>query len=313
MYGTPLIVDSTVYIGGLNGKLYAFYDAEPQSSTNELSEKFHYPETGSVASIVGTPAYDQGILYFGTDAGKVYAIDAVTGKDVWTEPFIAGNKIWSSTVISGDTLYVVSFDKKLYALNLSNGTEKWHYETEGALIAKPIVENDVVFFGSFDRHFYAVNAANGELIWKTAEPAGKWFWADPVKVGNKIYAPNLDGNVYIFNADNGQPAAAPISLDSAIASSPVLVGDNLIVVSEKFQVYSINTVTNGEPANLTKNMNLRDGNEMVYSPITSGSYIDENNTERTAIYLHSNTNNIYKLDAETGYPLWKNVRYSANN
>ncbi|GAH26332.1 unnamed protein product, partial [marine sediment metagenome] len=63
------------------------------------------------------------------------------------------------------TLYIGSFDKKLYALSTDDGSKRWEFETEGAITSTPLVYDGVVYIGSFDRYFYAIDATNGSLIW----------------------------------------------------------------------------------------------------------------------------------------------------
>jgi len=119
-------------------------------------------------------------------------------------------------------------------LSTVDGTEKWQFETEGAIVSTPVVYNGIVYFGSFDRHIYAVNATSGNLVWQfpEAEEEGaipeNWFWAKPVVHNGVVYAACLDGRVYVLDAGNGRRLAG-FDLESAISSSPALVGDLLIV------------------------------------------------------------------------------------
>ena len=80
--------------------------------------------------------------------------------------FETGDKVWGTPYISGDTLYIGSFDKKLYALSSADGSTKWEFKTEGAIVATPLVYDNTVYIGSFDRHLYALDPADGSLRWK---------------------------------------------------------------------------------------------------------------------------------------------------
>jgi outer membrane protein assembly factor BamB len=201
IYGTPVLLDSLVYVAGYNGKVYSFEpgDAQPDRTvqTLRLGER-----NIAIGPVVGGIA-----LYFGSNDGKVYAL-AADLQPAWIEPFQTGDKVWATPAVSGDTVYVGSFDRKFYALNAADGTKRWEFEAGGAFVA-------------FDRRLYALDAATGQQRWEFQ--AGHGFWAQPVIVNGVIYAPSLDKKVYVLRADSGQ-VIAEIDLGSRISSSPVVVG-----------------------------------------------------------------------------------------
>jgi len=288
-YGTPAVAGGLVYIGGYNGKVYAF-----NSSSGEL--RWVYPREGKLGSIVGGPVVALGKVYIGGSDEKVYALNAATGDKEWE--FQTGNKIWSTPAIDGETLYIGSFDRKLYALNAADGTEKWErpFETGGAIASTPLVYNNTVYFGSLDRHFYAVNAADGSLRWKF--PGEKWFWARAVIFNNTVYAPCLDGKVYVLNAESGHEVVDAIDLGNPISSSPVLVNGSIIVATGEGRVFSIDTGIN-QKRQLVNVEELADEDLTVNSPLVAGEGI---------VYAHAQTKKhgslLYALNAQTGLEEW---------
>ena len=285
LYGTPCIGNNMIFVTTFAGKVFAY-------DTEKAIQQWSYPEKGTLGSIVGGVFYYNGKVFFGTNDGKVYALNAAaTGQlspaAAWSSPFATREKIWSTPTASGETLFIGSFDKNMYAINISDGTEKWHFQTEGAIINTPIIKDGVVYFGSFDRYFYAVNAQTGQLVWKSQEPAGKWFWANPVLVGSTIYAPNIDGKIYTFDISNGNMTTMDISA-SPISSSPVLIGSQLIVAAENGKVWSIDTTKNSFKM-------LIDYQKKVYAPLSARQNI---------IYAITVDNNIHALNTESGLDLW---------
>ncbi len=285
IYGTPAMAADLglVYVDGYNGKIYAV-----NSSSGAL--RWVYPRDRSLQHIVGGPVVAEGRVYFSCSDGKVYALDAATGDDQWV--FETGDKIWSTPAIDGDTLFIGSFDKKLYAIDTTTGKEKWEqpFETEGAIVSTPVVYDDTVYFGSFDRHLYAISITNGKQIWKfpandegESKP-GNWFWAKPIAHNNVIYAPCLDGRVYILNAETGGEVADAIDLGGQISSSPVLVDNSIIVAKEDGIVYSLDTVTNQKRELVTLG-------EKVYAPLAASQGI---------IYIHTVEDALYAVDAQSG-------------
>ena len=68
-----------------------------------------------------------GTVYLGGHDGKVYALDAATGRLRWAH--ITGDMVdWCPAVADG-TVYVGSHYGKVYALNAATGRLRWVYTT----------------------------------------------------------------------------------------------------------------------------------------------------------------------------------------
>lgn len=272
IYGTPAVWEDLVYIGGYNGKVYAF-------NASSLGLRWVYPREETLEPIVGGLVIDQGKIYFGDSDGKLYALDAATGDKLWE--FETGDKVWSTPVIHQGTVYIGSFDNKLYALDAASGSLKWAVETGGAIIAAPLVYNDTIYVGSFDRYLYAIDASDGGRRWKFM--GDNWFWAKPAAKGNTIYAGGLDGKVYALKADSGNKIAE-FALGSPVSSAPVMVGDSIIFASRAGVIYAINTGSN-------ELKQLADIEEDVYGPLVASEGI---------IYVHTQELTLHRVNASTG-------------
>jgi outer membrane protein assembly factor BamB len=257
----------------------------------------------------------QGKIYFGNADGNVYALDAVTGDKLWSfEPteweaagFESGakpRKIWSNPTVDGETIYVTSFDKKLYALNAADGSLKWVFdEAGGVIITTPLVYENTIYLGSFDRHVYAVDTTNGSKMWQSEVEGGKWFWAKAVVHDNVIYAPNLDGKVYILSAEDGIEVASAVDLGNPISSDPVVVGDKVIIATEEGAVHSLDTASY-QRGPLIINVREEIGDvpkkpdRKIYAPLSADSGV---------VYIKTQTSSedaLYAVDVETQVALW---------
>lgn len=275
VYGNPAVDGDLVYIGGYNGKVYAI------SSSTRLSKEKYLDENDS-HPIIGGAVISEGKLYIGSSNGKVYALGTTSLDNEWDSPFETGDKIWSSPAIDEETLYIGSFDKKLYALNAADGSKRWEFKTEGAIVSTPLIYNDTVYIGSFDRYFYAIDATDGHLRWKRM--ATNWFWAKAIAHNNIIYAPCLDGKVYVLDAENGREVVDAIDLGSPVSSSPVLVDDLLIIASEEGKLYSLDTITN-------QIKQLADLAARVYAPLSANGWM---------VFVHTEKNTLHAVDIQTG-------------
>jgi len=272
IYGTPAVSGDLVYIGGYNGKIYAF-------NSSSLATRWIYPREGNLQPIVGGLVVAQGKVYFSCSDGKVYALDAATGDRQWE--FETGDKIWSTPAIDGNTLFIGSFDNKLYALDATDGSQKWAFKTGGAIVSTPLVHDNTVYIGSFDRYLYAVDAIDGSLRWKFMSE--NWFWAKPVAYNNTVYAGSLDGKVYALDVRNADKVAE-FNLESPISSSPVVVNSSIIFATQEGVIYSIDTGSN-------ELKRLADIEAEVYGPLYASEGV---------VYIHTQDLTLRRVNANTG-------------
>ncbi len=289
IYSSPAFANGLLYVGGYDGKVNAFTFVDGQL---RAEPRWIYPRSGSLSPIIGGLVATGGKVYVTSGNGFVLALDAADGFKEWV--FDAGDKIWAAPAVEGGTVFVGSFDGKLYALDADTGDLKWEFTTGGTIATTPAVAGGIVYVGSFDRHLYAVSAATGELKWRfPAEgqdgPDG-WFWAKPLVHNGIVYAPNLDGKVYAVDAFSGSSVRV-YDLGLPISSSPVAVGDSIIVAS---------SVTNrskrqGKIYSLTAGSNqpklLQDISETIFAPLFASD---------TTVYVQTMANNLYAIDATSG-------------
>jgi outer membrane protein assembly factor BamB len=282
VYGSPAVDGDWVYVADYNGKVYAIHPKDLSSKTPV------YLDPNNPQPIIGGPVVALGKAFLGCADGKVYALDATSLEPAWPQPFVTGGKIWATPVIDGDTLYIGSFDKKLYALNASDGTKKWEFSTKGSIISTALVCNNTVYISSFDRNLYAVDATDGSPKWKFT--ADRWFWAKPVVYNNVIYVGCLNHKVYALDAKTGNKINE-YDLGSPLSSSPVLSDSLIVVASQEGRVYTIDT-TNGQMKLLT------DLGETIYAPPSASDSV---------VYVYTGSQNLYALSVESGAKLWSQI------
>ena len=140
---------------------------------NELVWKF---KTGDRVS--SSPAVSEGIVYFGSADGYLYALEVNTGQEQWK--FKTDNFVYSSPAVSNGVVYFGSCDRYFYALDINTGQEKWKFKTGGGVYSSPVVSDGVVYFGSWDGYLYALDINTGQEQWKfgtTSEVTSCWnYW-----------------------------------------------------------------------------------------------------------------------------------------
>ena len=124
---TAAIVDNVVYLGALDGVLYAIDAQSGESMWTYTTE----------SSIKSSPSYQNGVIYFGDGDGIFHAVDIATRKMKWQ--FQTEGEIISSANFLDDKVLFGSYDGFLYCLNSNSGDLIWKYETEGYVHGTPAV------------------------------------------------------------------------------------------------------------------------------------------------------------------------------
>ncbi|MBW1870865.1 MAG: PQQ-binding-like beta-propeller repeat protein [Deltaproteobacteria bacterium] len=186
-YAAPVIKDGILYVGNLDGYLYAL-----QTADGKMKWRFKAGE-----GITSTVWIEGGVIYFGSKDDHVYAIDVKTGQNViWK--FKAGDDVLSSPKVNSGVLYVGSNDNNFYALDLKTGKEKCRFTAQGPIISFGVFYKNLVLFsgGQKDGRIYAINKDTCEKFF--AYKTGYKIESDPVLDGDHLYVTSGDRRLYSF-------------------------------------------------------------------------------------------------------------------
>ena len=243
IYGTPLVIDGTVYLAGYSGDVYAL-----GLDDGEVRWRFDAgaPVIASLAVTFrgGNTQLDAAeSILVATDDGTLYALDPKEGNEQWR--FDVGTGIWGQPLVD-KLIFVASVDGRLYALAAGDGEvrEAWRFETEHGLISDPVLSGGTLLIGGIDRTLHAVDAETGEERWSFK--TDNWFWGRPLVNDGTVYAPNLDGRLYALNLEDGSAAwDAPFEAEEPLRSAPVLAGEVLVIVDRGGNVYGLDPAEGG--------------------------------------------------------------------
>jgi outer membrane protein assembly factor BamB len=123
------------------------------------------------------PFVADGVLYAASTDGKVAAIDASSGKTLWSKSsrvhgwFGWGDKkrkdvLYSGgPAVGGDLLVVGTLDGHVYGVNAKDGSPRWEATLKSEVIASPAVSGNLVIVRTGDGRVYGLDSANGERRW----------------------------------------------------------------------------------------------------------------------------------------------------
>ncbi len=241
---SPAVANGIVYFGSFDGAFYAVDAAQGTLKWKFVTEgerRFSHRALHGLQPHgeimpdpwdfwLSSPAVFNGMVYFGSGDGAVYALDAATGALKWK--FRTGDVVHSSPAVAGGNIIIGSWDSFVYAIEAGSGKLKWRFQggldpqtgNQQGFQASPAVANGVVYIGCRDANLYALDAATGEKKWAFSN-SGSW-----VLTSAAVY----EGKVYIGTSDTGLFH----ELDAA-------TGAKLFTIAGKFPYYSSPSIANG--------------------------------------------------------------------
>ena len=209
---SPAVGDGVVYLG--------FMDPPPCTGTAPSFVAALGAKSGRTlwrfrAGVVETPPLLAGErVYFGSWDHRVYAIDARTGRLVWS--FATGDRVKGGVALARGTIFAGSYDGRLYALDARTGRLRWSAGDGrlSGLYATPSVANGRVFVGSTDGRVYAFAARTGAPLWSTA--TGSFVYSPAALSAGTAFVGSYDHRLYALSQATGAirwtfAAGAPIS------------------------------------------------------------------------------------------------------
>jgi len=160
------------------------------------------------------PATDGKRVYFGSDCGIFWCLDAHTGTPVWSFKVESpGHKnLWSSPAIHCGRVYFGSYDGNVYCLDAATGAEQWRFEGADWVGSSPALapELGLLFIGlefaveGKRGSIAAIRLEDGEKVWehmtKRYTHASPAYWPERQLVA----CGSNDNEMFLFDAPTGK-------------------------------------------------------------------------------------------------------------
>jgi len=178
-----------------------------------------------------SPLLHNGRLFFGTEDGTLYALDARSGKQDWT--YRAGGAIKGSPTLSDDgVLYFGAYGGTVHAVRARDGKRIWSKSAAGGLrggnfYATAAVAYGRVYVGATDGRAYSLSTKDGRIAW--AHQTGRYVYSSAAVKnvpgrGPMVFFGSYDGTFYALDAKSGKVRWTYRS-GGKISGSPTIIGD----------------------------------------------------------------------------------------
>ncbi|GLQ98883.1 outer membrane protein assembly factor BamB [Dyella mobilis] len=176
-----------------------------------------------------------GVVFFGSDDGKLVALRLDNGEKLWEQKLATGegrtdiermNDADGAVLLDGSTLYAAAYHGNLSAIDGPSGRPLWArpFSTYTSLAAS----GNNLFGADTDSQVWAFDKSSGADGWKNANLKYRWVTAPAVQ-GDYVVVGDIEGYVHWLQTGDGALAARERLSKKAIRAQPVVAGDLVYV------------------------------------------------------------------------------------
>lgn len=246
-------------IGGCGGKRSTF---EPPAELTRIEQTLDVDRLwtarvgrgGEGLRLGLRPATDGVRVYAGSHDGRAAALDAGTGRTVWSTrtdlPLSAGPGYGQGLLAFGTS------NGRLLLLDAETGEERWRVSLGAEVLAAPAVGRGVIAVRTTDGRLRGVSTANGAELWsvtQTQPPLIVRGDTPPIIAGPVVVAGFDNGRIGAYRLDNGDPVwelpigspAGRTELDRLvdIAGDMQVIGNDVYAVGYQGRVVAVDLNT----------------------------------------------------------------------
>tara|TARA_Y100000780_G_scaffold148860_1_gene134108 strand:+ start:586 stop:1725 length:1140 start_codon:yes stop_codon:yes gene_type:complete len=200
-------------------------------------QRWIYESTMPVLTVRGhsEPLVDVRQVFAGLASGKVVALSADTGIPMWEQRVAQPTgrselermvDIDGRLLLNDQTLYVVSFQGNVAALDVQSGRSLWQHATSS--YAGPGAGFGSVYISEADGTVQALDAGGGRELWETDVLARRQLTA-PVAFSNYVAVGDFEGYLHLLAQTDGRMAGRVRVDGDGLRAAPITVGDLLFV------------------------------------------------------------------------------------
>lgn len=146
------------------------------------------------------------------------------------------DEVRGTATFDGESIYIGSYDRRMYCLSPDDGTVRWRLETGRGVVARPAIATGRVIVGSEDSAVYCVDPRSGEEVWqfRTSMPVR----SSATVAGNQVVVGSDDGSVYCLNLGNGELVWRHRTW-GPVRSSPRVFDGHAVIGSDDGYLYAL--------------------------------------------------------------------------
>jgi outer membrane protein assembly factor BamB len=235
VHASPAIADETLYVGSWDSYFYAL-----DANTGALQWRFKTGEDPAIHNQVGiqsSAAVADGVVYFGCRDSNLYAVDAQSGKQLWSYNN-KGSWVIASPAVDKGVVYAATADTgQFLALDARSGRLLFTLSSNHwPMFSSPALAGGKAFIGSHMGRLMGIDLATRSVAWNWDTEASQH---NATALSDASGAPDYS-KVFASGFYDDAIVGVGKSLSAgAILSSPVIVGDMVLIGSDDGSLYAL--------------------------------------------------------------------------
>jgi outer membrane protein assembly factor BamB len=202
LWAAPVTDGESLYLASMDHNVYAL----PIGSKNPTWVR---PLNGAMVS---PPALSpEGVLYVGTFASEVVAIDSQSGKILWEKP--TSSWVWGSPTFGDGIVLAADMRGMLYAFDAETGDVVWDFDAKSPITGSPLLYEGTIYIATEGGDVY------------TFDTDGKRGWPETIS-GRLLSSPVAAGDLILFGVVESESDEVIVALDSNGNQQWVFAPDN---------------------------------------------------------------------------------------
>ena len=169
---SPTYSNGIIYAGDYGGEMTALHASNGSIKWQTGSQGTSFGRTGQ---FYATAAVAFGRVYAGNTDGRMYSFDQQTGRLIWshsTSNYVYAGAVAARTPDTPPTIYFGSYDGNFYALNASNGNQRWEQHNLGSISGAASLVGDTVYVADLQHtSTYGFDVRNGHRVFQYTDGA----------------------------------------------------------------------------------------------------------------------------------------------
>jgi outer membrane protein assembly factor BamB len=194
--GSPVLGPGYVFVGNDDGTLSALAVADGHPIWEQtIAEAKGRTELERMADVDGTPVLDQTTLYASSYKGQTVALDAPSGRPVWTHDSGGPGQVG----VSAGQVVVSSPSGTVWAIDKSGGNGLWQ---QAALARRNVtgvaIQGDYAVVGDFDGYLHWIKLSDGSFAARVRTGHDAVRAAPVVSPDGILVAESTDGSISAY-------------------------------------------------------------------------------------------------------------------
>ncbi|MGF1545839.1 MAG: outer membrane protein assembly factor BamB [Thiotrichales bacterium] len=225
------VVDGVLVVRSGDGYVTAL-----NARNGEVNWRFNRQVPALSLHTQGVPVVDRGVAFVGLDDGRLAMVSLADGSMVWDRSLAVAQgrselermvDIDGRIVLDGDTLYAVTYQGRVAAVNAVSGQLVWSQDASS--VYGLAVDRERVYYTDANSVVWALDRRNGSTLWQ--QDALKFRRVTvPAVLGNALAVADFEGYLHWLDRDTGRIVARDRADKSGVLADPLALDGRLLIL-----------------------------------------------------------------------------------